>query len=950
MNQLKKIKTTTLLILIALLSNIAFGQTTWNYISPQPGSKFVQAESKIAIRHGEAIDESSIPSTKVRITGSEQGEINGEITLSADHRTLIVTPARPFLYGETIRFALEPDLKTESGQALPALRFSFEVQATDNTPLLAEYYQRIAQLEAENTGAPSHATKGKAHEQKNDNNYPDNYPIPTVTENDNPAPGYTFVSPNGNRDGSSYGFYNTVIDCYGTPVFYCDWHNETQDYKMHPGNRLAFGERNRQNPATNKYLVMNTHYEIYDTLTMGNGYHVDTHDMLLLENGHYFLMAYDPQPVGMDTVVEGGDPNATVTGLVIQELDENDNVIFQWRSWDHFAITDATHIDFTKSTIDYAHGNAFALDDDGMLLISSRHMNEITKINLETGEIIWRFGPNAKNNMFTFTNDTIGFYYQHDIRRIANGNITLYDNGNHHEPSYSQSLEYALDEENLIATRVWNYINDPVVYGRARGSSQRLDNSNTLISWGITWPICLTETTYEKEKVWEVEWPNNARHYRGLKYNWISDLFVPALDSVDFGTYDDYVEWPKIIPVTNNSTHEIQITSTHNFLACYQVTSPLPLVIPAGETVNFQFQLNPTDEEGQLDDVLTLNYDSFILDTLPQRIARQIFITAYIEDLHAPEWTISPMDGAADVDRESSIEINFNESLAYPDGSTIKSLDLRDMLVFKEIDANGGDVDFTAYLDAWKRKIVLRPNEKLNAGNSYYFELPGGSVADREGHIVDAEIISTFTTIDDELPDIEINPADSTTDVYLNAIITVSFDEAVQKSNGTEITSSDIPSLFNLKIDDANGDSLAVMGMIDEAKSLITIHPVNNLDAFKYYYFEMIPGMLMDMAGNVIEDLQYTHFETGDDLGIDNNTARELHLQPNPTKGNLTISFEQSSQKHIQLFGMNGNKIMDWQTTDKTALIDLSSYKPGVYLMMVHFEDGSSGTQKIIKQ
>ena len=39
-----------------------------------------------------------------------------------------------------------------------------------------------------------------------------------------------------------------------------------------------------------------------------------------------------------------------------------------------------------------------------ILMISSRHLNEITKISRTTGDIIWRFG--GKNNQFTFVNDT----------------------------------------------------------------------------------------------------------------------------------------------------------------------------------------------------------------------------------------------------------------------------------------------------------------------------------------------------------------------------------------------------------------------------------------------------------------------------------------------------------------------------------------------------------------
>lgn len=75
---------------------------------------------------------------------------------------------------------------------------------------------------------------------------------------------------------------------------------------------------------------------------------------------------------------------------IIQELDQSKNVVFQWRSWDHFRITDATHEDLTAALVDYVHANALEVDNDGNILLSSRHLDEITKIDRQTGNIIWR--------------------------------------------------------------------------------------------------------------------------------------------------------------------------------------------------------------------------------------------------------------------------------------------------------------------------------------------------------------------------------------------------------------------------------------------------------------------------------------------------------------------------------------------------------------------------------
>lgn len=179
--------------------------------------------------------------------------------------------------------------------------------------------------------------------------------------------------------------------------------------------------------------MLDSTYTRVDTYRAGNGYSTDLHELQLLPNGHALLMIYDPQTVDMSRIVPGGNPAATVVGLVIQELDAQKQVVFEWRSWDHFQITDATAEDLTAAVIDYAHGNALERDADGNILLSSRHMDEITKIDRQTGDIMWRLG--GKHNQFTFVNDPQPFVHQHDVRRLPNGNITLFDNQSDQTPA-----------------------------------------------------------------------------------------------------------------------------------------------------------------------------------------------------------------------------------------------------------------------------------------------------------------------------------------------------------------------------------------------------------------------------------------------------------------------------------------------------------------------------------
>src|SRR6266540_4839057 len=107
---------------------------------------------------------------------------------------------------------------------------------------------------------------------------------------------------------------------------------------------------------------------------------------------------------------------------------------------------------------------------DGTLLISCRHMNEITKIDRQSGQILWRMGLNALNNMFKFPNDTRGWSHQHDARILPNGHLTLFDNGNNLSPQYSRALEFALDEQNLVATKVWDRHHEPEAYSSFMGN------------------------------------------------------------------------------------------------------------------------------------------------------------------------------------------------------------------------------------------------------------------------------------------------------------------------------------------------------------------------------------------------------------------------------------------------------------------------------------------------
>jgi hypothetical protein len=158
-------------------------------------------------------------------------------------------------------------------------------------------------------------------------------------------------------------------------------------------------------------------------------------------------------------------------------------------------------------------------------MLSSRHLDEITKIDRTTGDVIWRWG--GKNNVFTFLGDTLQFSHQHAIRRIDDGNLTLYDNGNFHEPPFSRAVEYAVDETLHTCTPVWQYRRTPDEYGAAMGNVQRLPNGNTIIGWGTGKPD-VSEVDSLGSELLTVTVPFPNFNYRAYRFPWTAGIPLAA--------------------------------------------------------------------------------------------------------------------------------------------------------------------------------------------------------------------------------------------------------------------------------------------------------------------------------------------------------------------------------------------------------------------------------------
>ncbi|RMF56556.1 MAG: T9SS C-terminal target domain-containing protein [Calditrichaeota bacterium] len=590
------------------------GIETYQYISPRPGATLVSPHSSIIIRHGEPIDQNQSFSTlPFYVAGNTSGVHTGEFILSDDSKTLIFKPDKPFYPGEVVVVELRRGFKTKQGTVTPPLTFSFTVSATP-TEVRNKYLNKLLLEELDSPARTTVRPSGKvlnksAHVSVRNDSLPPDFPLITVDTLNNPTPGYLFTALYRFAPPNFGPTYLAIIDNYGTPIFYRKLERLGVDLKPQPNGLLTYFEGPFAiPPGGNRYFyALDQTYTIVDSFYTGNGYITDLHELLILPNDHALLMSYDPQIVRMDTIVPGGLPNAVVIGLIIQEIDANKNVVFQWRSWDHFQITDAdSNISLTDSVIDYVHGNAIEVDYDGNLLISSRHLNEITKIDRQTGDIIWRWG--GENNQFMFINDNRRFSHQHHIRRLPNGNYTLFDNGNFLNPEYSSALEYQLDQQNLIANLVWSY-RDTSVYAPFMGSVQRLSNANTVIGWGGTFGSepSITEVRPNGIKALEITFEDPFVNYRAVRAPWDMNIFFADRDSLIFGTISQSSD-TATLNLINNTSQDIFITTASTRTTVFAAIDTLPLLLPANGNTQLSIVFSPADT-GTYKDVLTIRAD-----------------------------------------------------------------------------------------------------------------------------------------------------------------------------------------------------------------------------------------------------------------------------------------------------------------------------------------------------
>jgi len=217
------------------------------------------------------------------------------------------------------------------------------------------------------------------------------------------------------------------------------------------------------------------------------------HSLIQMSNGHLMYLFY------YEIEVDGWDLPFHADG--IREVDPwTGEVIWEWRSGDYLSTDDYCpwHIvpDHPQAQhYDWTHANAVVYRaEESAVYMNIRHLDRLVKIDYPSGEILWSMGRGGDFGEGLFR-------HAHDPEFLENGNILIYDNGNHRRPiEYSRAIEIAYEPNMGYAEVVWQWPDHPWFFDHSMGDANRLPNGNTLITSSHQGKIY--EVTRTKEIVW----------------------------------------------------------------------------------------------------------------------------------------------------------------------------------------------------------------------------------------------------------------------------------------------------------------------------------------------------------------------------------------------------------------------------------------------------------------
>lgn len=343
----------------------------------------------------------------------------------------------------------------------------------------------------------------------------------TITQLKATAPGSYLISPN----IPNVGNFISILDSSGKVLRSSSFTNLNFDFKFNRNGLLSSGDvylRVVGGFGLANINMFDKNLNLVSTEKAKYQYRNGFHDFLVLRNGNYLHVTYEPSFIDASGFAKGGRPDASFVNVGLQEVNPKGEVVFSWNAVNTLPIN-TTYNDL-KNPGSYAHLNAVTEDYDGNFIISLRHTSSLLKINRATGETMWTMG--GKKNEFKFIgfarNDSLPFSYQHHITALGRNRYLLFNNGNQYAPQISSVQLFSIDEAKKEALLYKEIKHPNNLFTVNQGSAQLLPNGNFLVGWGganTSSTYAFTEFDSNGEILLEGYLPVGTANYRVSKVN-----------------------------------------------------------------------------------------------------------------------------------------------------------------------------------------------------------------------------------------------------------------------------------------------------------------------------------------------------------------------------------------------------------------------------------------------
>ncbi len=476
-------------------------------VSPLNGTPDASPESQISFLGVPANEISDIS-----VVGSRSGGHSGKLESYASSPGASFLPTRPFTQGERVTASATVGPKGHTAR----------VSTTFTVARLPDYRPAAGKpVELSKPGLSQSFVSA-----------PNLQPpiLQVTTDSPEASPGDLFLTPTHGYGQSGAMIANSsggLVWFHPAPTGEIDTNLQVQSYEGKPVLTFWQGDVPQAlGVGFGRDEIYSTAYTPIATVSAGNGYYADLHEMQITPQGSAFITAYSL--VDANLSAEGGSSNGILQDAILQEVDiKTGLVMFEWHADGHVALSDSHSSPSTDASQpwDFFHMNSMSLDPwgDGNFIISSRNMWAAYEINHVSGAIMWRLG--GKHSSFKMGAGT-GVAWQHDVQWQPDHTLTIFDDGaTPKEHSQSRAIRERINWANRSVELIGRYVHTPPILTGSQGNDQVLADGNSLVGWGEE-PY-ITEFSTSGQMLFDAHFPSPGQSYRAYRFQWNAQPAAP---------------------------------------------------------------------------------------------------------------------------------------------------------------------------------------------------------------------------------------------------------------------------------------------------------------------------------------------------------------------------------------------------------------------------------------